>query len=365
MPSRKLYLRESEIEHVITHCCNSNIPRIKQKVVTSNQKELRIEIRFDDLSYDKEKPGILLFNFNNGKTSCQIIGNHRYTDIGNSIIDEIEKQAGCPSLDFSSKHVTLHNVTQDEYEGLILCLQDVKHYTITKHTAKHDPRISSSHTVSSLYNSSLKLTHYSTNTLLLQGSVSSLFVEIYNTTEDLLSKGSDLAEGTFIALLSHPSHEFISPDLTTHFKDLTKFQRTKCEHLLNTSIAFLNSDIVVEDYSSMTHGIFRTIEALIAKKITEVTGSAYVNTDMIGRDFNNRVEPIEYKSSFVALDSKPHLKNAILRAYRHYHKHRHETFHADIKIPLNTRIINRKEDAIDLAKDSIKLISDIIDYWDE
>lgn len=368
MSSRKLYLRESEIEHIVVHCCHSNIPRLIPEVITSTPVELRINLRFEDVVTSKEKPGILLFNFNKGKTSCQIIGNVKYKDIGNSIIDEIEKQAGCPTYDFSSKHITFHNVTREESDIILQYLNETGRYSITKHTGKLDPNVDSSFTISSRFNSHIKLTRYITNTLLMQGCISSLLVEIFTVCSSLLTNSTDNATGTFIELISYPTHEYISSDLTTHFKDLSKFKGTKIEKLLKTSITLLNSEIIIEDYSSMTHGIFRSIEATIAKRISQV--SPYVlhsdgKKDSIGRDFNNKIDPIEFKPSFIAFDSKPNLKKAILKAYRHFYKHRNETFHADILVPINTRIINRKEDAIDLAKDSIKMISDIIDYWDE
>lgn len=363
MASRKLYLYEDRIESIVRHFCASYSTPIEVKVINDNRKEIRISL--EDKSSDKEKPGLLIFSFSKGMTSCQIAGNPRYASLGDQIIDEVEMQASVNNLDFSPKYISFHNVPQDVLDTLIDLWKEDDGLDINEsdNLVSH---ILKRIIISSRYNSHVTLTYYTTNTLLIQGCVSTLFVKTFVDCKESFVSDETSLEGSFISILQEPSKKWIDPNLSNHFSDLTRFSGTSCEVLISTSITLLNSDIAVSDYSSMVHGIFRALEAIIGKKIGEVSPYAINTTgrpDTIGRDFNNHCTPKVFKSTFTAFDANPNLKRALERAYNHFYNHRNETFHADIVVPGNTVIITQKDEAINLAIDSIGMISDIIDNW--
>lgn len=368
MASRKVYLFEDRIEGIVNHSCTTNIPRLYPKVIVNTPKELRIALSdFDPdvLTSKKEKPGLLIFNFSKGITSCQVAGNTKYNDSGSKIIDAVISGSQMGSLDFSHKSVSFHNIDNEVYDFLKSLLKDEPKLTVSGNSTNL-PTIVDSITISGPYNSHVTITYYSTKTLLMQGCVSTLFLSVFSDITSCISSDEVSLEGSFISLLQKPSKEWISSDLSEHFPDMSNFAGTVCKSLIETSISMLNSDIVVSDYSSMTHGIFRATEIIIGKRIAMVAPySTRLNgfPDGIGRDFDNRVTPRVFKSTFTSFDGNLSLKRAIEDAYNHYCVHRHSTFHSDLIVPINTVIIDKKEDAIDLAKDSLILIRRILDNW--
>ncbi len=362
MPSEKLYLYEDRIVPLIIQYCTCIRPGTYYRIIVDTAKELRIQF-FNKSIPDNGKPGLLIFNFSHGKTTCQIAGNHSYDLHGNEILDFIKRGAVMQAVDFSNKSVTFNNVEQPDFDGLVSLLDEEKNITLTPNTPKAN--VIASYTITSKYNSSVTITYYTTKTLLLQGSISTLFLKIFIDCKDILPSDVSSLEGSFISLIQLPKKEWINPNLSHHFSDLSKFSGTSCEQFISTSITLLNSDICVSDYSSMIHGIFRAIESIIGKKISEVAPYSYLpngKRETLGRDFDNNVTPKVFKSTFTHFNGKP-IKSAIEQAYDHYYKHRHETFHADLLIPSNTIVITSKEIAVDLAKESIRLISRIIDTW--
>ena len=367
MSSRREYLYEDRIESIVSHACLNHNPRLYPKVIINNNRELRIEIReLEDSSVKQknDKPGLLIFNFSKGMTACQVQGNTKYRNVGEEILDEVVQGAKMTSLDFSHKSVTFHGVEAEVYNTIKTLLKEDERLSISDHSFKQ-PTVADMITVSGKYNSHITLTYYNTKTLLMQGCVSTLFVTLFCDIKSCLTTEDTSLDGTFISLMQHPSKEWISSDLSVHFPDRTKFSGTVCESLISTSIKLLNSDIVISDYSSMIHGIFRAIEIVIGKKIGEV--SPYTNTggrpDTIGRDFDKKMSPKVFKSEFTYFDGNTALKSAIEDAYNHYYIHRHATFHADLLVPTNTVIIENKEDAVDLAIDSLEMIRAILDNW--
>jgi hypothetical protein len=135
------------------------------------------------------------------------------------------------------------------------------------------------------------------------------------------------------------------------------------EHIPSNVKAFLLSSIILEkididlpDYSCFAFNILKAIEGIMKHLLFEkgiVINRAF---DI----FKNNIEPVRIKESTNKTISCPKTTLVIENFYEYYKKERHSLFHSEY-IDVTTRLVEKREDVIDILNNSLNLINDSYD----
>ena len=151
----------------------------------------------------------------------------------------------------------------------------------------------------------------------------------------------------------------IESDVTKHIDHIEKLKPDGdvMIKMIESSLQLVNSGISVSDYGCYTFGVLKAIEGILKLRIQE---DVYI-FENFGDYFiiNKNKGTYHFKTSLY--DEQPNLKKALEKAYNHFHKYRHSTFHVDDQIE-TTKILNYSE-AISIIVDSVHIINEICNNW--
>lgn len=302
------------------------------------------------LTYDKANRFITIYYKKNGLTSISHQGSNKTSKLGEECCEYIISKTSLP--DSIHKTFSIKNSNLKNYEYFKTEIGD-EHIVILN---SNDTNVLERIKVKDDTGATITVTIYKNATLFFQGAITPLFVSLMNAA--LLWMLDDVDENNSIIGLKNVSCN-IESDVTKHIDHI---ERLKPDgdvmiKMIESSLQLVNSGISVSDYGCYTFGVLKAIEGILKLRIQE---DVYI-FENFGDYFiiNKNKGTYHFKTSLY--DEQPNLKKALEKAYNHFHKYRHSTFHVDDQIE-TTKILNYSE-AMSIIVDSIHIINEICNNW--
>ena len=302
------------------------------------------------LTYDKANRFITIYYKKNGLTSISHQGSNKTSKLGEECCEYIISKTSLPDSihkTFSGKNSNLKN-----YEYFKTEIGD-EHIVILN---SNDTNVLERIKVKDDTGATITVTIYKNATLFFQGAITPLFVSLMNAA--LLWMLDDVDENNSIIGLKNVSCN-IESDVTKHIDHIEKLKPDGdvMIKMIESSLQLVNSGISVSDYGCYTFGVLKAIEGILKLRIQE---DVYI-FENFGDYFiiNKNKGTYHFKTSLY--DEQPNLKKALEKAYNHFHKYRHSTFHVDDQIE-TTKILNYSE-AMSIIVNSIHIINEICNNW--
>lgn len=302
------------------------------------------------LTYDKANRFITINYKKNGLTSISHQGTNKTSRLGEECCEYIISKTSLP--DTVHQTFTIRNCNLENYEYFKEEIGN-EHITIIK---TNDGSVLERIKVKDDTGATITVTIYKNATLFFQGAVTPLFVSLINAALQWMLH--DVDNNNSIIGLKNVSCN-IESDVTKHIDHIEKLKPDGdvMIKMIETSLQLVNSGISVSDYGCYTFGVLKAIEGILKLRIQE----DFFTFENFGDYFilNNNKGTYYFKTDFY--DEQPKLKIAMEKAYNHFHKYRHSTFHVDDQIE-TTKILNYSE-AMSIIVDSIDIINEICNNW--
>ncbi len=347
MASKKHYALDIEnIPSIIDEYFKANT-QFKYEISKSDDKGLMLKI-----SKGKSN-GILNLFYTRGRVSYSVQG--RMKEKAEECWEYIKQHTTLPNTE--RKTYTIKKVSEEDYQVYKKCLEEYEYYKV-ENIAFTDSNIVDRFKVSGKYDATVAFTYYKSGTLYLQGTMSSLFLSlIVETLPVITSIPTDII--TEVASCSTTRPIVIEEDLDKHIDNTTPIKGSVIEKMIISSIQLINSAVPIEDYGCFVLGILKATDAIMSKKLVEVTGTPF---DKYGTYLGSIDDGVTYSFKQSVLDFNPELKKSIENAYTYYIDKRKETFHVD-RTAIETSTILSYDEAIDIVNESLKNINNICNHW--
>ncbi len=324
---------------------------------TDKEFHIRVSDSKDGLEI-KKAFGILKFFFTKGHTSFQIQGNTKYNSILHDCREYIIKKTKLPDIQQENRCAVFHNISSESFNDFISLLSSESHWKVTHFGG--DSLAIDRVSIQGNYDTLATITYFHTETVTIQGLITSLLIDIYNIAVQLFKAEDASGKGGFLEVIKLPGAQIISDSLDDHFPDRSKFAGTPFEAMIKTSLIMLNSSVILPDYSAMSFGALKALEGVIGLRLHNDIGLG--DKEHIGSRFSVDTDPNKWKLSKTNLTPGP-LVNAVEDAYSFYHANRNTTFHARCQDPMASIIYPDKGMALGIVEESIKLMNRIIRNW--
>lgn len=302
------------------------------------------------LTYDKANRFITIHYKKNGLTSIYHQGSNKTSKLGEECCEYIISKTSLP--DTVHKTFTIRNCNLGNYEYFKEEIGD-EHIVIIK---TNDASVSERIKVKDDTGATITVTIYKNATLFFQGAVTPLFISLINAALQWMLYVVD-NNNSIIGLKNVSCN--IESDVTKHIDHIEKLKPDGdvMIKMMETSLQLVNSGISVSDYGCYTFGVLKAIEGILKLRIQEDVSTF----DNFGDYFILNKSKGTYHFKTHLYDGQPNLKKALEKAYNHFHKYRHSTFHVDDQIE-TTKILNYSE-AMSIIFDSIHIINEICNNW--
>lgn len=273
------------------------------------------------LTYDKANRFITIYYKKNGLTSISHQGSNKTSKLGEECCEYIISKTSLP--DSIHKTFSIKNSNLKNYEYFKTEIGN-EHIVILN---SNDTNVLERIKVKDDTGATITVTIYKNATLFFQGAITPLFVSLMNAA--LLWMLDDVDENNSIIGLKNVSCN-IESDVTKHIDHIEKLKPDGdvMIKMIESSLQLVNSGISVSDYGCYTFGVLKAIEGILKLRIQE---DVYI-FENFGDYFiiNKNKGTYHFKTSLY--DEQPNLKKALEKAYNHFHKYRHSTFHVDDQI---------------------------------
>lgn len=295
--------------------------------------------------------GILKIFFTNGKTSFAIQGNQTFSEELSNCQEFVISETELKSIQQENKCAVFRDVPSERFNDFIEYIKSESHLNVSTHAG--DSKVVVRYSIAGPYQTYATITYYHNGTVMIQGLITSLLIELFNLATSLFGADDTSNPSGFLAAISSPAQVVIPESLDYHFPDRSKFAGTPYEDMILSSIRLLNSSIVVPDFSIMSTGALRALEGLIGKRLHEDRSFISITTQ-IGSRFSksNSTFPIFDRVSMDTIPS-PVLAQALIDSYIFYCANRHFTFHVDKTNPMASITYPDKEQALGVVEDAI------------
>lgn len=335
-----------------------SIPSVIEEYFNANtQFEYEIS-KLDDkgllLKIKKGKSqGILNLFYVKGQVSFSVQG--RMQEKAEDCWNYIKQKTSLPNKEH--KTYTIRDVSEDDFINYKKCLEEYEDYTVDD-VVFSDPNVISRFRVTGKHSATIVFTYYKNGTLYLQGTMSSLFLSLIVETLPIITTiPSDIITEVINSSITTPI--LIDEDLEKNIENVEPIKGSVIEKMILSSIQLINSAVPVEDYGCFVLGILKAIDAIISKKIVEISG---VSFERYGTYFGSDDGKITYNFKLPILDYNPNLKKSIEEAYTYFIDKRTASFHID-RTAIETSTILSYDEALDIVRESLKHINNICKNW--
>ena len=297
--------------------------------------------------------GLLNLYYSKGRVSYSAQG--RMKKKAEECWEYIKQQTPLPNTEH--KTYTIKDVAEDDFQGYKKCLEEYDSY-IVEEMEFSDSNVISRFKVTGRYDATIVFTYYKNGTLYLQGTMSSLFLSlIVETLPVITTIPSDIIKEVMSNSTTLPI--VIEEDLGKNIENLNPIKGSVIEKMILSSIQLVNSAVPIEDYGCFVLGILKATDALMSKKLVEISGAPF---DSYGTYLESNDGHITYHFKKPILDFNPKLKKSIEQAYAYYIDKRTASFHID-RTAIETSTILSYEEAVDIVEESLKHINNICKNW--
>lgn len=347
MPFTKLNIDRENITELINEYCQDCILdyKVNTKKVRSGLEEQYLikgthegKTKEVKISFISNKNGSTTINYKMGKSqdvSHEIASFIKDKGVSDSRNNSISSLSNVNSKDFD----TVIEFLEADYDTLKIDEKAINHGVQKKITIDTGEQI--------IFN------YYESSTLTITG-------------RPLLLHSSTINYFTDLKYLK-PEHRFDSAAKYYHIK--TKYDEYKkelsekiplaYEHLPENIKALILSGLILEkieielpDYSSFAFSLLKSLEGLMKHFLFEKGITIDRSFDLFKKD----IEPVEMRDSKKVIISCSKTVEVIEKLYEFYKKERHTIFHTEF-LDVSTRIIDKREDAIEILNNSLVLIN--------
>lgn len=322
--------------------------------ITIKEKDNIIRIEITHLK--KCEIGILNCHITRGQVSYSIQGKSNQFGICNKCWEYIVENASIPQID--QKCFSLKNVNSENFDALIKTIEEYGGVEIISCSIGNNNKIRNKYYLKGKYNARISIIFYNNGTLMIQGAITSFYVEFIMETLQLVSDvPSEVIKEVFT--IQSRSGYILDTDLNKHISNIEHISGSVIENFINTSICLANSGVKVDDYGCYTFGVLKALDAIISTRILE-DAPEFNNYG----DYFERKEHNEYHfcDNIITYDNNQNLKRALEKGYSFFKKHRHSTFHVDNSNIETSRTLDYDE-AIGIIKDCLTIINNICTNW--
>jgi len=348
MPYTKLNLNRKNINSLVDTYCENEITDYsiasktvrqgfeEQYIITGTHQGKKKQIK---ISFISNNNGSTTINYKMGKSqevSCEIA---KYVK-DNGVMDNRANSIS-----------SLSNVSRADFNMVVECLQ-VDYNTLKIEEKSIDLGVQKKLTIDT--GEQIVFNYYETNSLTITGRPLLLHNSTLNYFTDLKYLKPEQRFDTAV------KYYHIDSKYAEYEGELREKLPNAYEHLPDNVKALILSGIILEkveidlpDYSSFAFNVLKAIEGLM-KHLLFLKG---VTIDRNFDIFKKDVEPVEIKDTVVANISCEKTVSAIEELYEFYKKERHSLFHTEF-LDVSTRIVEKREDAIEILNNSLVLIND-------
>lgn len=296
--------------------------------------------------------GQLTLYYTGGQVSASPQG--RMAQKAEELWEYIRENSLMPNVDH--KIFVLRDIDRDDFSTYIECLTEDGNLTITQLENK-DPNAAYRYEILNKYGARLTLTYYTNGTVLMQGLVTGLFINMIIETITTISTIPHTVLNEILSIDNAPP-AVIDPDLSKHISNLLPISGTLVERCINSSITLINSAKPLDEYSSYTFGILRGLDGLIGERIKRVTGVPFPS---YGTYFDTH-DKINYYIKTTDFDHIPIVKSLLEKAYTYLFKYRNNTFHVN-RVTMEASMELTYDEAYDVIKETLTIIDELCNNW--
>lgn len=303
------------------------------------------------LSHGKANVFITVYYKNNGLTSISHQGANKTNKLGEECCEYVISKTSLPNTYHQTFTIRKANINNyDYFKSEIgdenITVENINDTTIYERIKVNDET-----------GATITVTLYKNATLYFQGAITPLYVSLMNAALQWMLSYDD-GKSSIIGLKNVSCD--VDCDVSKHIKNIDKLKPdgNVMIKMIETSLQLANSGIAVCDYGCYTYGVLKAIEGIIKLKLLEDV----TPFDNFGDYFVYDKETRTYKFKSELYDSQVELKRSLEKAYTHFNKYRHSTFHVDAQIE-TTKILSYDE-AISILYDSLSIINNLCNHWD-
>lgn len=275
--------------------------------------------------------------------------------ICNDCWEYIIAQTSIPEV--NQKCFKLQNVKNEDFDVLIEAVKEYNNIEVSPINTDNNPNIRNQYHLKGKYDAKISVIFYKNGTLMVQGCITSFYVEfITDVMQTISSVSSEVIEEVF-SVQSRAGHVF-DDNLEAHISNMEHIRGSVIESFIMTSVCLANSSVTVDDYGCYTFGVMKALDAILRTRLLEDAP----DFNDYGTYFRSRDEKYYFKKCVAIYDYNEYLKRALEEGYTFFHQHRHTTFHVDDQNIETSRILQYDE-AINIIKDSLVIINKICKNW--
>ncbi len=297
---------------------------------------------------DKKSCKLIIHKKSDGTTTLQIQGKPAWIDIGNEICEEIKSNCTINEINASVK------ITKEDFQKILEKVKEKYPENLTEIAVNGG----TSYILQKPKEGKFTFTYYTkSNKLLLQGKTLGFFSYIiYLLTEfnyDALSHVLEATQDIHLEESNTLLDEFL-PTIGNKLPDVVK-------KIMTPSLQLIRVNATFPDYTIIIFPSLKTLEYVIIIALKE-KGIPY--NKECGFDMFEKYSP--NNSYYLPTQGRQPLKGTleakIGNCYTFFHKHRHGLFHSGEDLA-DIRIIEDKQQALDLLMECIELMEDIGDNF--
>lgn len=301
---------------------------------------------------DSNGDGYLDVFINEGKTTIRCQG--RNMDIAKECSAFIIDNAKLPAT--GPRTVSLAKVNKDDALAFINTLSTIEGIQTSLIDTK-SPLVEKSVKYEDATGAKVTVTLYKSGTLLLQGIITKLYIEIVEHCVEVINGVPFDLFDQFIAK-SSCSTQIVDPNVSSHIGNMTPIAGSKLEMMIHSSLVLINSNIILDEYSSFSFAILRALDGVMSKKLCEDGTTFKYFSEYFHFDGTN----YSYQPGKNKFPTNPKLCSALLNGYKLIKECRHKTFHVDRPDP-DTSLVLTREEAKDYVIKALNQISKICENW--
>lgn len=351
-PFKDLNFPKEKLTESIEKFCNDRGLKCEQ-ISKTDLKEI---YEFNKIGIEKAR--LEIFHLKDGKTTIhpKVGKNHLLsTELAQYLLTKTSEAIGQVSA-------VLIGYTLEDIEPVIQLMTDKKHSESGANFFKFEKQeIQGGHKFviqNVIYKDKLTVSIYKTGRLLIQGLPLSCYDELIFQMSTLLDANglAKVISKTDENVIQLVEQRIIESNLEIIFEDSYKKIPNMIRKLLISGSTLRSIKVKLPDYTCMVFPDLRALEGVIK--------DVFLNLDI---DYDKNIgELFEYiclhnytlKSEIEVKIENKQLRDAIVKAYCFYHKHRHSLFHME-DVVNGSRTITTIETAIGIADDIYKLIKEV------
>lgn len=301
--------------------------------------------------------GVLNCYITAGQVSHSIQGNPKHYSICQKCWEYIVEQTSIMVKE--QKCFKLRGVKDEDFDALIEAVREYEGVETTQIATDKNPNIRNQYHLRGKYNAKISICFYKNGTLMIQGAITSFYVEFITEVLQTISDVPSEAIDEVFVIQARTGYVF-ETDLSKHISHMEHVRGCVAEKFINTSVSLANSGVTVEDYGCYTFGILKALDAVMTNRLLEDApdfdnyGTYFQKDEYNGYHFNENI---------ITYNNNVNLKQALEQGYSFFNKHRHSTFHVDNPSVETSRILGYDE-AISIIKEGLRLINRICNYWE-